>query len=76
MLCSECARLEGRIADLHQLYSRTTAAHLLAVQVDSAEDARRHEQALFGYSEAIADAKERLRRHLLVCDAKGLTHRS
>jgi hypothetical protein len=59
--------------DLHQIYSRITAAHLLAVQVGSAEHARRQEQALFSYSEAIADAKERLRRHRLACYTKGLT---
>jgi hypothetical protein len=63
MPCLECARLESRIADLRQLHSHASADHLRAVQFGNTEGLRRYEEAMFGYSEAIKRAEERLANH-------------
>jgi hypothetical protein len=69
MPCSECGRLEARIADLRQLHSQASAEHLKAVQFQNAEGARRYEEAIFSYSKAITTAVKRLAKHRRECGA-------
>lgn len=67
--CPECARLEARIADLRQLYGSANGYHLKAVQLQNAEAARRYEEAMNSYSEAIKNAHRRLAKHQLKCES-------
>ena len=67
MLCRECARLKARLSDLRLLHSRTSAAHLQAVQLGNTDNAWFYEAAILNQSKTVADAEKRLAKHRLNC---------